>query len=65
MKAYTSPHTQTEGPRHRLAVSQQKAAVLSKHLQQLLRDFAPNSAVVDGANEDPIRLHVASEAGAH
>lgn len=58
-----SPDTQAVGPRHRRTVPQQEAAILSEHFQQLLCVLAPNPAVVNGANEWTLPLHVASEAG--
>lgn len=61
----SSPHTQAVGPLHRLAVSQQKAALTSKSFQQPLRGLASYSAVVNSLDLHPLPLHVASVAGAH
>lgn len=57
-------HTQTQGPAHRLTVPEQKAAILSKPLQQSLGGLTPNPAVVDGADQPPLALHVSSETAA-
>lgn len=60
-----SPHTQTEGPLHCLAVSQQKAAIMSVPLQQPFCGLASNSPVVDGPDQRPFPFHVDSEAATH
>lgn len=62
---HSSPHTQTIGPLHCLAVSQQKAAVMSKHLHQPLRGLASNPPVINRTDERTLLLHVASVPGTH
>lgn len=59
----SSPHTQTVGSLHRLTVSQQKAALMSKPLQQPLCGLASNSPIINGPEQRVFPLHVASEAG--
>lgn len=58
----SSPHTQAVDSLQRLTVSQQKAALMSKHGQQPLRGLASNSAVVNGADQRALLVHVASDA---
>lgn len=59
-ESHSSPDTQTVGSLHRLAVSQQKAAVASEPLQQSLRGITSNSPIVNGPDQNPLPLHVAS-----
>lgn len=63
--AGSSPHAQTVGSSYGLAVSQQKAALASKHLQEPFCGLAPNPAVVDGPNKRPLTVHTASDARPH
>lgn len=60
LESHSSPDTQTVGSLHRLTVSQQKAAITSKPLQQSLRGLASNSPIVNGLDQNPLPLHAAS-----
>jgi len=51
------PHTQTAGPRHGLAVSQQEAAVVSESLQQPLRGLVSDPPVVNTPDQHPLPVH--------
>lgn len=54
------PDAQAVGPRQRLAVPQQKAAVSSKPGQQHLGHLTPNSPIINGLDQRALRLHAAS-----
>lgn len=54
------PDTQAVGSRHRLAVPQQKAAVMAKPGQQHLRHLTPNPPIINGLDQHPLSLHAAS-----
>ncbi len=60
--AQCSPHTQTVGPLHSLAVPQHKAPIMSKPLQQPFCGLGSNPPVVNRLDQHALPLHVASEA---